>query len=212
MSKRQWTNRVAILGGLMNNLTLARAGRFLLDIVYPPPAPSAASSGAFLCDACEASLPRADGDRCQRCWLPLHQAHCEPQPCVRSAALALSVRRRGSQARPSPQVLAPLVPRRASWRQLLQRQSRSMASRQMRSCRCRCGRCASASAATTRRRCWRRKQASTSAIRSSSALQREGTSGAQARALNAAEQRRRNVEGAFSLRPRPATSPACACC
>jgi ComF family protein len=54
--------------------------RLVLDTVYPPVCALCGHTGSFLCDTCEASLPRATGTRCPRCWLPLHQAHCEPEP------------------------------------------------------------------------------------------------------------------------------------
>jgi ComF family protein len=64
----------------MSNLSLARAGRLLLDAVYPPVCGVCGHNGSFLCDACEASLLRAAGPRCSRCWLPLTQPHCQPEP------------------------------------------------------------------------------------------------------------------------------------
>jgi ComF family protein len=32
--------------------------------------------GSFLCEACRESLPRADGRRCDACWLPLRDSEC----------------------------------------------------------------------------------------------------------------------------------------
>lgn len=68
----------------MTSLTLARAGRFLLDLLYPPSCALCEEDGAFLCQSCEAALPRADGQRCRRCWLPLTGGRCyacaEDQP------------------------------------------------------------------------------------------------------------------------------------
>ena len=68
----------------MSNLSIARAGRFVLDLVYPPACSLCGEGGAFLCNACEAGLPRADGNRCPRCWLPLHTPHCDPAPSFRA--------------------------------------------------------------------------------------------------------------------------------
>jgi ComF family protein len=49
----------------------------LLDLIYPPRCVLCGRHGSFICDACVAGLPRADGARCDRCWLPLGpQAFC----------------------------------------------------------------------------------------------------------------------------------------
>jgi len=55
----------------MANLSLSAIGRAALDILYPPRCALCGRDGALLCDACLALLPRADGRRCEVCWLPL---------------------------------------------------------------------------------------------------------------------------------------------
>lgn len=55
----------------MANLNLAALGRTALDLVYPPRCVLCGHGGAFLCAPCLWSLPRAEGRRCDACWLPL---------------------------------------------------------------------------------------------------------------------------------------------
>ncbi len=55
---------------------LAHAGRFVLDLVYPPRCVLCGAGGLFLCRACTDALPAADGDRCNRCWAPLWGEVC----------------------------------------------------------------------------------------------------------------------------------------
>jgi ComF family protein len=50
--------------------TVERLGKAALDLVFPPRCVGCGSSGAFLCEVCIASLPRAEGPRCSRCWRP----------------------------------------------------------------------------------------------------------------------------------------------
>jgi ComF family protein len=57
--------------------TLSRLGGAALDLLYPPRCALCNRNGAFLCDACRDSLPRAVGLRCDRCWLPLRGSECE---------------------------------------------------------------------------------------------------------------------------------------
>lgn len=45
-------------------------GRTALDLVFPPRCAVCDSDGAFLCDACAASLAEARPPRCSRCWRP----------------------------------------------------------------------------------------------------------------------------------------------
>jgi competence protein ComFC len=47
-----------------------RLGRAALDLVFPPRCVGCGSMRAFLCDACVDSLPQAEGSRCPRCWRP----------------------------------------------------------------------------------------------------------------------------------------------
>jgi ComF family protein len=49
---------------------LERLGRAALDLVFPPRCVGCGGTGVFLCEACIASLPQADGPRCSRCWRP----------------------------------------------------------------------------------------------------------------------------------------------
>jgi ComF family protein len=64
----------------MTSLSLGRAGRTLLDLVYPPSCALCGKGDSFLCSACEQTLPAASGARCERCWLPLYGRSC--WPCV----------------------------------------------------------------------------------------------------------------------------------
>jgi ComF family protein len=52
------------------------AGRAALDLLYPPACFVCGAGGSFLCDGCLEALPRADGERCERCWLPLRGRGC----------------------------------------------------------------------------------------------------------------------------------------
>lgn len=47
-----------------------------LDLVFPPRCVSCGTFGSFLCDDCLSSSPRADGERCDRCWTPLAAGEC----------------------------------------------------------------------------------------------------------------------------------------
>jgi ComF family protein len=58
------------------NLTLERLGRTVLDLLYPPSCVLCGRGGAFICQTCLSAAPRADGLRCDRCWLPLRGADC----------------------------------------------------------------------------------------------------------------------------------------
>jgi ComF family protein len=55
----------------MTFVALRRAGQLVLDLVYPPRCVLCDRLGAFLCDICLSMLPRAEGVRCETCWLPL---------------------------------------------------------------------------------------------------------------------------------------------
>ena len=65
---------------------LATVGRIALDLLYPPRCAVCASNGSLLCDACLAELPRTVGDRCDICWLPLRDGvachACAAHPLV----------------------------------------------------------------------------------------------------------------------------------
>lgn len=56
--------------------TLSHIGNLALDLLYPPRCALCDEPGTFLCDACAASLPRAGGERCDVCWLPLRSGFC----------------------------------------------------------------------------------------------------------------------------------------
>lgn len=57
--------------------SLTRLGGIALDLLYPPRCALCASYGSFLCEACRDGLPRAEGRRCDACWLPLRSDTCE---------------------------------------------------------------------------------------------------------------------------------------
>jgi ComF family protein len=56
--------------------TITSLGRLALDLVYPPRCAVCGAGGSFLCDRCIDALPRADGLRCPRCWLPRRGPQC----------------------------------------------------------------------------------------------------------------------------------------
>ena len=47
-----------------------------LDIVFPPRCVGCREFGAFICDACMTEAPRAEGERCERCWTPGRTEAC----------------------------------------------------------------------------------------------------------------------------------------
>ncbi|TAK72590.1 MAG: ComF family protein [Dehalococcoidia bacterium] len=63
---------------------IERASRVVLDLLFPPRCALCGRGGVLLCDGCAATLPPADGDRCERCWMPVARAtlcrHCYQQP------------------------------------------------------------------------------------------------------------------------------------
>jgi ComF family protein len=61
----------------MAALTLASIGRAAVDLVYPPRCVVCGRNGDFLCEACYARLPFADGARCDVCWLPVWTDECK---------------------------------------------------------------------------------------------------------------------------------------
>ena len=56
--------------------TLATVGRIALDLLYPPRCAVCRSNGSLLCDGCLAGLPRAEGERCDVCWAPAQPCAC----------------------------------------------------------------------------------------------------------------------------------------
>jgi len=75
----------------MVGMTLERIGRAALDMLYPPRCVLCGRSEAFLCASCRDGLPRADGLRCERCWLPL-RGRSECATCLKTP-LAMSALR-----------------------------------------------------------------------------------------------------------------------
>ncbi len=63
---------------------LDRAGRFALDLLYPPRCSLCGAHGALLCDMCASLLPLTEGVRCEQCWVPVEAAgvcgHCFKTP------------------------------------------------------------------------------------------------------------------------------------
>ncbi|OGO49797.1 MAG: hypothetical protein A2148_07395 [Chloroflexi bacterium RBG_16_68_14] len=61
-----------------------KLGQAVLDLVFPPRCAGCGGGGAFLCDACAASLPWAAPPRCLRCWRPTADvgvcSHCRAAP------------------------------------------------------------------------------------------------------------------------------------
>ena len=60
----------------VQGLRISRIGRAALDLIYPPRCAVCGTGGVFLCERCAGTLPRADGRRCDRCWLPLRGVQC----------------------------------------------------------------------------------------------------------------------------------------
>ncbi len=58
------------------NQTLVRAGRKALDLLYPPHCVLCGRNGAWICAGCHDGLPRAEGRRCDVCWLPVSSESC----------------------------------------------------------------------------------------------------------------------------------------
>lgn len=56
--------------------TLSRLGGVALDLIYPPRCALCERPGTFLCDSCADALPRAEGRRCDACWLPQRGHQC----------------------------------------------------------------------------------------------------------------------------------------
>jgi ComF family protein len=60
----------------MPDLSISRLARVALDLVYPPRCAVCGRGSVLLCEGCAGALPRADGRRCDTCWLPLRGAYC----------------------------------------------------------------------------------------------------------------------------------------
>jgi ComF family protein len=75
--------------------TLATVGRIALDLLYPPRCAVCGQNGSLLCDGCLAELPRTVGDRCNLCWLPLRDGRA----CHACAAHPLALQRLRSALR-----------------------------------------------------------------------------------------------------------------
>jgi ComF family protein len=65
--------------------SLVRAAtRLTLDLLFPPQCALCGAGGTLLCELCIAMLPLADGQRCDRCWIPLRSGntcgHCLQSP------------------------------------------------------------------------------------------------------------------------------------
>ena len=73
-------------------VTFSRLGQIALDLIYPPRCAICSRGGSMLCSACEASLPRPLPPRCPRCWLPRFEStrcrHCDEKPLSLNAVRA----------------------------------------------------------------------------------------------------------------------------
>jgi ComF family protein len=59
--------------------------RVAADLLFPPQCALCGVGGTLLCEACADGLPRADGSRCERCWMPVRDGagvcgHCAAEP------------------------------------------------------------------------------------------------------------------------------------
>lgn len=63
---------------------LSQATRFAADLIFPPQCALCGDGGTLLCESCAQTLPRAVGERCVRCWIPVRGAtlcaHCIADP------------------------------------------------------------------------------------------------------------------------------------
>jgi competence protein ComFC len=71
---------------------LDRASRVALDLLFPPRCGVCRAGASLLCDDCVDELPPADGQRCQRCWMPVPRGalcrHCIESPPAYSSIRA----------------------------------------------------------------------------------------------------------------------------
>ena len=58
---------------------LTRVGRVVLEVIFPSRCVGCGTYGSFLCQSCQAELPRARPPRCPICWQPQRQG----VPCSR---------------------------------------------------------------------------------------------------------------------------------
>jgi competence protein ComFC len=63
----------------MTGSPLARLGRIAVDLLYPRACALCGRGGAFVCATCAAGLPLAGPPRCERCWLPLGGGRCREE-------------------------------------------------------------------------------------------------------------------------------------
>lgn len=105
-------------------MSITSAGRFVLDIIYPPECALCSRGGSFLCSTCDLSLAKAAGERCPHCWLPTSNPHCETELAfdslrsayrftgqVRDLIHAFKFRRLHSLAEPLGGTIATLIER-----------------------------------------------------------------------------------------------------
>jgi ComF family protein len=74
---------------------LANVSRFAADLLFPPQCALCGGGGVLLCEPCADALPRAEGERCHRCWAPVRDAsicgYCAVQQPVVSSLRAAFV-------------------------------------------------------------------------------------------------------------------------
>lgn len=61
-----------------------------LDVLYPRQCVLCHRGGAFLCERCVEAMPLADGDRCDRCWKPVWDEWC--RRCIEEPIAVSQVR------------------------------------------------------------------------------------------------------------------------
>jgi ComF family protein len=57
--------------------------RITADLLFPPQCALCGAGGTLLCDECADALPRAEGIRCDICWMPVRAgrcSHCVAEP------------------------------------------------------------------------------------------------------------------------------------
>lgn len=72
MSREAATGR----GPSPRGTVIRRAVWGALDVLFPPRCVGCGSYGAYMCERCLETAPRAAGDRCPRCWLKVSDERC----------------------------------------------------------------------------------------------------------------------------------------
>lgn len=70
---------------------LSGISKVAADLLFPPSCALCDAGGSLLCESCAGALPRAEGDRCERCWMPVtHERVC--RHCIETPPAFASIR------------------------------------------------------------------------------------------------------------------------